>query len=291
MPSDIQLRAVNGQELNVTGEVHLQVVVGGWRSHQRFVVTDSLNTGPVLGADFLSNQKMVVDFREQQLQWQGGAARLETSGVGRSKLCAVLTEDVSLDGVSRLMVPAKVVTEKGDETSTDGVLLLEVDSQLQKTEAVVARALVNPKTGTIPVQVMSVGTKVELLRGTRVGLLEEVDTIKAGGEIIATVEADQDGCAIAEGSQDKAEEYCRQLMMGFDWSESDLTEVEKQTLEQLLMEYHRMFVVPGAGISGLGRTYVAKHTITTTTDSPIRQEARRVPQAVRVEVDRQVEEM
>ena len=28
MPSDIQLRAVNGQELNVTGEVHLQVVVG-----------------------------------------------------------------------------------------------------------------------------------------------------------------------------------------------------------------------------------------------------------------------
>ena len=56
----------------MTGEVHLQVVVGDWRSHQRFVVTDSLNTGPVLGADFLSNHKMVVDFREQQLQWQGG---------------------------------------------------------------------------------------------------------------------------------------------------------------------------------------------------------------------------
>ena len=80
-------------------------------------------------------------------------------------------------------------------------------------------------------------------------------------------------------------------MMGYDWSESDLTEVEKQTLEQLLMEYHRIFVVPGAGISGLGRTDVAKHTITTTTDSPIRQKARRVPQAVSVEVDRQVEEM
>ena len=104
------------------------------------------------------------------------------------------------------MVPAKVVTEKGDETSTDGVFLLEADSQLQKTGAVVARALVNPKTVTIPVQVMSVGTKVELLRGTRVGLLEEEDTMKAGGEIITTVEADQDGCAIAEGSQDKAEE-------------------------------------------------------------------------------------
>ena len=78
--------------------------------------------------------------------------------------------------------------------------------QLQKTGAVVARALVNPKTVTIPVQVRSVGTKVELLRGTRVGLLEEEDAMKAGGEIISTVEADQDGCAIAEGSQDKAEE-------------------------------------------------------------------------------------
>ena len=51
------------------------VPVGDWRPHQRFVVTDSLNTGPMLGADFLSNNKMVVDFREQQLQWQGGAAR------------------------------------------------------------------------------------------------------------------------------------------------------------------------------------------------------------------------
>ena len=46
-PSDMPLRAVNGQELSVTGEVHLQVIIGDWTTDQRFVVTDSLNTGPV----------------------------------------------------------------------------------------------------------------------------------------------------------------------------------------------------------------------------------------------------
>ena len=87
---------------------------------------------------------------------------------------------------------------------------------MQRTGAVIARALIAPKTGTIPVQMMSVGTKVELLKGTRVGLLEEIQTVDADGEMIAAVGADQGSFVTAEGPGDRAEEYCKQLMMGFD---------------------------------------------------------------------------
>ena len=64
----------------------------------------------------------------------------------------MLTEDIKLDGASRLMVPAKVITEEGDEASVSGIFLLEADNQLQRTGTVIARALVAPRTGTIPVQ-------------------------------------------------------------------------------------------------------------------------------------------
>ena len=50
-------------------------------------------------------------------------------------------------------------------------------------------------------------------------------------------------------------------------------------------------MTPETGISGLGRTNVTKHVIKTSGASPINQQPRRVPHAVREEVERQVEQM
>ena len=57
------------------------------------------------------------------------------------------------------------------------------------------------------------------------------------------------------------------------------------------MEYRELFVTPDVGVSCLGRTIVAKHSIMRTDPSPIKQQPRRVPHAVRSEVQRHVSEM
>ena len=147
-----------------------------WRlGYEPPFVVCSLTTGPVLGADFLSGHEMSVDLKEGKLHWAEGRVNLRTPGT-RNKCYAVLMEDVRLDGNTRVVVSAEVVREEiycgNDIVSGSDVWLLESEEQLQKTDAIAARAVVDVDSGTVPVQIMSLGTTVELPKETKIAAIE-----------------------------------------------------------------------------------------------------------------------
>lgn len=120
----------------------------------------------------------------------------------------------------------------------------------------------------------------------KIGILEQVQ--EDNTQLAASVETSH--CGATSGGR-KSKAHSKQLIAGFDWSQSDLTRAQRQAVESLLVEYRELFVLPGSGVTELGRTDRVKHAIPISSSQPIKQHPRRVPQAVRVEVDRQVEEM
>ena len=264
------------------------LAIGHWATSHQFVVC-SLTTVPVLGADFLSGHKMSVDLKEDKLHWAEGQVKLRTPGT-RNKCYAVLMEDVRLDGNTRVVVSAEVVRGEihcgNDIVFESDVWRLESEEQLQKTGAIAARAVVNVDSGTVSFQIMSLGTTVELPKGTKIAAIERA--MVQNTQTIAAVGTDQ---TLSTSKSGKSEEQFKQLMSLFDWSKADLAKDDKRKMESLLWEYRELFVMPETGISGLGRTNVTKHVIKTSGASPIKQQPRRVPHAVREEVERQVEHM
>ena len=90
----------------------------------------------------------------------------------------------------------------------------------------------------------------------------------------------------------RTEAGAKKLMSSFDWSKSDLSETQRKDLESVLLEYRELFVTSDASASScLGRTQVVRHSIMTTDPSPIKQQPRCIPHAVRPEVQWQVSEI
>ena len=200
----------------------------------------------------------------------------------KGSCCAVVMEDVQVDGSSREIVPVNLVSEKGEVVSVNGTWIMEGSPDLQKTGAMLARAIVNSKDGLAPAQLVSIGRSVQLSKGTKIAVRERVESGTVA--IVDSEHADPPTVARTQAGAKK-------LMSILDLSKSDLSETQWKDLESVVLEYRELFVTSDIGVSCLGRTQVAKHSIITTDPSPIKQQTRRIPHAVHSEVQRQVSEM
>ena len=79
-----------------------------------------------------------------------------------------------------------------------------------------------------------------------------------------------------------------QLLKKLNWDSPVLTVEQKHQLKELLLQNGDLFALDP---SELGVTNVVQHTINTGDNTPIRQQARRIPFALRSKVDNMTEEM
>ena len=112
-----KLTAVNGEQLPVLGEANLVIRLGFWVVKRRFVIVP-MQVNPILGADFLADHSIIINMSEQRMSWIGGSVPLMMPEEHHEPGHLVLSETVETDGMSVMVVSAKVISEgKGPRIS------------------------------------------------------------------------------------------------------------------------------------------------------------------------------
>ena len=152
-------------------------------------------------------------------------------------------------------------------------------NHLERSAAMVARALVEPDTCSIPLRLLNPrNEEVVFPKGTVVAELEGVPLENMG---IAVVSDSKE----AQGPTEKHRQWLWELV---EQSEQSLNEGEKEMLLALLLEYHGLFA---EGSQDLGQTGGVQHKINTGTAPPIRQQVRRILQFRQQEAKKLLDDM
>ena len=139
----------------------------------------------------------------------------------------------------------------------------------KRLPAAVARALVEPRSGKVPVRLLNARAETVTVRaGSEIATLEPVEPLP--DTVVASVEG-------AAQIPEKEEMLLRLVEQNGD----ELSGDEKEKFPALLIQYADVFALSG---SDLGRTSNLKHEIPTGDAPPIRQAVRRMPPQRRQEV-------
>ena len=236
--------------------------------HQ-FVIADV--DMPILGADFLLDHGMIVDMSSRKLDWIGGSLPLR---IVADDLYCVVTENVQSHSMERRIAMAHTVNSDGEEVQQQGVCLVEPDRDFMDRTGV----LVDPTTCSVPVQ-LAVMRETKLQKGTRLGVLCSVPAPETARDS-ETVRVAATGYENESNEREESEQF------DFTWStRKQLTVCQQHLLQSPL------FLSRQCGPSDRGRTAVVTHSIQTGEAAPFRQAPRRLPHALRGEVNRQMEQM
>ena len=142
---------------------------------------------------------------------------------------------------------------------------------VDSTGVLVARAVVSTNQGEVPIQLLNCRGETTVKSGTVVVELADLDQ---GGERII--------CGVVPVDRREQGDVRRQT------DQSHIDGRERKVVEKLLNEYQDVF---SSETSGLGKCNVVEHPIPTGSSTPIKQLPKRVPHALRREVDEQIDGM
>ena len=82
-----QLVSVGGTPIYVCGSARFEISLAGKNFRQQMVVARALETGPILGLDFLQSNRVITDLENQQISFNRGE---ETFPIGVNPLRTVV---------------------------------------------------------------------------------------------------------------------------------------------------------------------------------------------------------
>ena len=258
--NSISLECANGSVIRTQGTTKLRVTLGGADTLHTFHVA-AVTTGVILGADFLRSNGIDIRFSSRELTWSSATHGDITVPISQITPCCkvVLADDVLLTKQSsELVVLGELVDDRKVkvEEPLDGIFE-PLPDMLEQTGVLPARALVSGSSGLIPVRLLNVQGPQKLYKGKTLG------TVDAFISPIAAVSSDK---------TDRQKEWTTTATtfepMSMIGSESALSSDEHMRLVDLLHSYADIF---STGSNDIGRTSVIRHSISTTTDQPIRQ--------------------
>ena len=274
------LHAVNDVPLDVMGRVRVNVRLGSWETWHVFYVAElGSDTRPILGFDFLRQYKMSIQTGTDTLVW--GDHSVPTHAAD-DDMIVVLRDDVKSDGMECKTVIGEIRRRGMPEPVRDRSqpFMLEPSAELMDRQGVlVGRGVTTLRSRGIPVEILFPAGSRDLPRGTVVGRLEAVRIVKG-----ATL-AKQGVRKVQTFSAEDDEKFLKLFDLEETWR---LPKAQRKELHRLLLRNRKVF---STGPDDIGRTDVVTHQIDTGSAHPIRQPARRLPHAMREEVDQQVEDM
>ena len=206
------------------------------------------------------------------------------------KIC--LDESVTVPPGMEIMVKGKISDENGCLSHTSQLVVeSKSDSVLAKQGILVAKALVYPSNGVIPLRLMNWDSKPQSLHiKTMAAIAEPVEsvTVLEGRDLdlsdLDLSDLDPDyACNIKEFDPGKLPDQ-----IVWDANVDSLTDEQKRTFLDLLIKHRSVFA---KSRYNLGRTDIVQHEIFTGDHKPIKQAAHRLPLNKREEAERQVKEM
>lgn len=263
-PVNIQLITATGECSPFYGQAEIEISLGNQKLRHQILFADIKNDG-ILGIDFLSANGCDVLLSKDHLILKGEKIACFRSSVDIPPTCCriALTENIQIPPDCEIMVKGRPI----DRFDKDGVGILEAsESFLTRYGIMVAKALVSPKLGEVPLRIMNLQDKPCFLHKNTVTAIYE------------PVETDQFETVSSLGTESTStEESSSHIQELIARSSENLNESQKEKMSTLLHEYKDQF---SRSSHDLGSSGLAEHTIRTIPNcKPIYQRPYRVPLA------------
>ncbi|MEW8548469.1 MAG: reverse transcriptase domain-containing protein, partial [Candidatus Thiodiazotropha sp.] len=288
----LKATSVNNEPVQLLGCVTLNMRLGDVDTAWTFYVTREMSHPVLLGWDFIQGNDVTINGSKSEMTI--GASTIQFLPLWRilPRVCsASLKESVVIPPRTEVMVAAKLEPVKNYEIVPDGYDgVLEAKDIFQNEEGVlVARTAGTVVQGTTPVKLMNVGeSEVKLQANTSVGSFYAA--VPTGAKVARVgiyefVDCDLEGNHPQTRNSVKGE---KTNMPHVSLDKPNLNGEQKRAAETLLTEFQDIF---SDSKNDLGRTNLTQHSIFTNDARPIKQPPRRVPFAMREQLQKQVDEM
>ncbi len=266
-PTIRTMRAANGADIPLAGEVRVLLFVGDLRIDTPALVSEFVSEG-MLGHDWMRENNCYWGFRAGQMTIQGKTFELEGRGppVGQCY-------DLVVPSRSEAVLSGKMMFDHIGKEGCVGMVDLITRPGVMDNGLYFARVVVPHHCTNVPVRLLNVTERdITLKKGAVLSDLESVTVLPARKEPPA---------AEAEAGEQWKEELMSRVSREVEGG-------NRRELRSLLTEYADCF---SKSEFDLGRTTLVTHQIDTGDSRPIRQTLRRQPLRVVDEIDRQVSEL
>ena len=278
------LVGVGGTPLRVSGIAKLCLELGGQQYHVEMVVAD-LRTEGILGLDFLETNQCAIDLPQGTMKLKGKDQPISLYRTGNAThqmedVSVVLPNDVSIPGCTEIEIGAVI---RGEVAS--GTMMVERRVLPQEPSILLATSVVDIQEDTknplVPIRLLNLSPdNVTVHKGTRVA---SAFALENHSIVVASIDNNNPP---SQGDVSSLKQ--QRLWQAVESAAETLTQTEQEQLYAVLLDYADVFA-DDAG--DLGKTDKLQHTINTGCALPVRQAARRLPAAQRVEVRKLLKEM
>ncbi|CAG2215490.1 Transposon Ty3-G Gag-Pol polyprotein,Transposon Ty3-I Gag-Pol polyprotein [Mytilus edulis] len=273
----IQLKLANGEIIKTMGQADFDIKINGKIWKQRFVIAE-IDAPAIIGYNFLYSKNCKLDIRHSKLTIEDFEIECQKESQMSSIFKIASEQNVILPPNSETIIMSKVL---GDSSHLMDAMIEPV--MKQDNEILVARALVDPSSGRIPLRIANL-TSFErtLYKSTCLAECHLCDNIF---EMENTERTNRKVFKIKESKADEVPEH---LVTLFENSISNLTEQQGLQMKGVLKRQADAFA---NSKNELGSTDLIKHKINTGDATPIKQNPRRLPLAKQEVADREVQRM
>ncbi|MCG8047770.1 MAG: reverse transcriptase family protein, partial [Candidatus Thiodiazotropha endolucinida] len=274
-PVKLHLVTATGESSPFYGKAEVEITLGSQKLSHEMLFADVKNDG-ILGMDFLTKHRCDMFLSKNHLVLNGEKIACFRSSVDALPTCSriVILETVEVPPECEIIVKGRPL----DRVDGNSIGVLEpAEKFVERSGLLVAKALVCPEFGTVPLRMMNPKNEPLILyKNTVAAMYEPVEIGKL--ENVNTITTDH----TSEESFLHVEELLSQ-------SSTNLNETQKYSLRSLLFEYKDQF---SKSSHDLGCTNLVEHTISTLPDcKPVKLRPYRIPLAKRDFAENEIKAM
>ncbi len=282
-PVSLILRVASGDVIPVHGEVTMNLVLDAQSFPVDLKIVSLGERGGILGLDFMHKYDCTVHMSKGLLQL-GTAATFLKMVKKKGVHCTWLEVDRTTCIPPRHEAIVYTRIPKSDNNYQGPYGLVEPVKSFSQSRLAVAKSVVAPNEGLVPVQVANFTSEPIQLQGgsvlAQLGSLEEDEVTPF--EPATALKA---GELSADANTGEVPSHLQPIVDGVDPS---VPETGRLKLKQLLREYEDVFMAPDGK---MGRTDLVKFEIPTGNARPVRQKLRLPPLHMQEAVDKEIDKL
>ena len=275
----------NGDTSIPRGKADFQLEVNGTELWHSMIVAD-LEVPLILGYDFMYDHDCSLDVRKGHLKIGKNHIQCNAEGQRNFVFRIKLENDFTVPPGSKMIVNGSIDDESYCLAGiSEAKLEAKTDSSLAKQGIMVAKALVNPSHGKVPLRLMNLTAEPQSLRQSTVAAtIESVESVTA----IENAQCPNDPLFVRSLHDLDPKDLPEHLQQVWETNSPSLDDNQKQCFLQLLLKHQEVFA---KSKHDLGRTDLVQHDIDTGDHQPIKQAPRRIPLNKRAVAEQEVQLM
>ncbi|MCG8048838.1 MAG: RNA-directed DNA polymerase, partial [Candidatus Thiodiazotropha taylori] len=278
-PVNTQLLTVTGETKPFHGKAVVQISLGKCTFQHEVLFADITHDG-IIGIDFMITNKCDLMISRSCLKVKGVEIPCYMSNGTRPQCCRVaLVENVSVPPESEVIVSGKPL----DNLDRSRLGIVEPSNNfVQKTGVMVAKVLVDPKLGNIPLRLANLSNEpIRVNKDTVTAVLLPVESVDSdNGNFSRQSQVNE--------SSDTPTDLPEHLVPLFDRSSINLDMLQKTRLQQFLIKHQDIF---SKNSSDIGHTTLIEHHIDVQNAKPVKKIPYRIPLAKRKIAEQEIQKM